>query len=98
MGYEPLTKVWRFLDAYFEEHGISPTRSEIAKGCFYSRMTVGHELWRLSMSGVVTFVENTPRSIRLLHRPPERDEDVIPRLRILAATLLENETAPRGSG
>lgn len=70
---EYLDRIWRFIVAYIDENGISPSFDEVAKGVFMSRAQVVRYTDILEARGMIERRLNIPRSMRVLVRPPTAD-------------------------
>lgn len=66
--------VWRYLAAYVDEHGYSPSRREIAAACFIAKTQVRTHLDKLALLGHIEHSDGLARGIRLLHRPIRESE------------------------
>ena len=63
---ENARRVLAFIRTYINQHGISPSLDEIAKGCHMSRSNVVRYLDFLEAWGYLTRTPGIPRSISLL--------------------------------
>ena len=61
-----LREVLQFIREFFKEHGISPSITEVADGCFRSRSGVVRYLDLLQARGYIERIPRSPRSISLL--------------------------------
>jgi SOS-response transcriptional repressor LexA len=63
--FEIARRVLAFIRAFFDEHGHSPSLTEIADACFISRTTVLRYLDLLEARGCINRTPAMPRSISL---------------------------------
>jgi SOS-response transcriptional repressor LexA len=61
-----LREVLQFIREFINEHGISPSITEVADGCFRSRSGVVRYLDLLQARGYIERIPRSPRSISLL--------------------------------
>ncbi|CAM3733882.1 LexA repressor [Mesobacillus zeae] len=56
-----------FITNYIEEHGYSPSFREVGEAVgLLSTSSIHHHLTALKKSGYITFIERSPRTIRIL--------------------------------
>lgn len=58
--------IYRFVDAFIEEHGYSPSLREIGAACHLGRTTVSRYLDKLEGQGKIAREIGRARSIRIL--------------------------------
>lgn len=71
-GIQRRLDIYYFLQSYIEKHGYPPTYREIADGVgISSTNTVHTHIHKLIEMGVISMVDNHPRTLKLLHQPIE---------------------------
>lgn len=73
---EGLTRIWHFLASYHQSHGWMPSQREIMAACQFKTVSaVAYHLNTLEKRGIIERpARRTPRSIKLLKKPPRIEE------------------------
>lgn len=67
--------VWRFVAKYVNQHGYSPSFTEMADECFLTNPSIQRALDRLTVKGIIKRPDKQrARAIEVLRRPPMAQE------------------------
>jgi repressor LexA len=69
-SHETTYQVYRFVDAFIQQHGYGPSQREIAEGCYLARSGIIRHLDRLEAWGCIIRQPGCARSITLTGKTP----------------------------